>query len=694
MSTMEQDIRDVELRLAEAGLQARLAENLALLESIAPELHARFAGYAPERMRLHYADEGYVEVVDVTAGNRPLYGGDPVAGTAAQFQRFAAAPTAFQCDNVRANILDEESSAHVSNANAVVDMLEEYPAQLPGELPDFVNFLLVLGVGLGHHLEGLLQRCDIRNLCIVEPDADLFFASLHTVDWAAVVSRFAEPGSSLELIVGANRGETARQLHAYLDDIGGFNVVHPFVYRHLGGPRLAETFTDFAEDVVPRHISALGYFDDEQVGFAHSLANHHRKRPLLRRGGRPAVRGGGEALPPVFVAANGPSLDAAIGFLRENRHRGVLVSCGTALGSLAKAGLHADFHVEMERTRPVVEWIENATTAEERAETILLALNTVHPEVFDLFPRAGMALKARDVGTRHLRRYIPAEVAAMTLEDCNPTVANAALAHVVALGFRDVYLFGLDLGFPADGRHHSTLSKHYDVKASEQDTLGVYRPESAQNSTAPGNFGGEVLTTPVYLAARAALERVVSSRPGVRVWNTSDGIRIAGAQPVRVPEIVLEGSGVDGGAIARGIFEARYGTEGIRPADSGDVDHLVCGVLGGVAALRRVVERPVASRREGLEVLEELRGVVNAMDADPQTAEAAGFLVGSVSIFTVLLAQALHRLHDEEASLGLYRQAVRRCLDFLYGAERITGRSFTALDTRSRDLARKLRADA
>jgi len=687
VSDVQGQIRDAELQLIGMRLEAQLRENLALFEQVAPELHARFNAYEPRQLRLHYSDEGYVELVDCAAGNRPVYPGNPFEHTSEQLARYLRQPTSFQCHNQRATILDEERNAHVLNSNGIADLLTAHPQERPAALPDFVNFMLVLGVGLGYHLEGLLEASDIRNLCVIEPQAELFHASLHTVDWSSVIEHFSRPGCTLELIVGEDRERCCAQLSEYLTDIGGFNAVHPFVYEHLASPELALSFSDFANRVMPTQISALGYFDDEQVGFAHSVRNYQNGTPVLQDDASPH---GQYVDKPAFVVANGPSLDRAVDFLREHRDRAVIFSCGSALGSLTKAGIKPDFHVEMERSRPVIEWIESSTTAADREGVVLLTLNTVHPDVLELFERRGMAMKANDVGTQYLSRYFAPASRVIDFGDCNPTVANAALAYASAFGFSEVYLFGLDLGFSAGDQHHSVLSKHYDVKRSEEHTLGLYSHDGEHNSTAPGNFGGEIVTTPVYLAARATMERVVSANPRMRCFNTSEGLRIDGAEPILIDDIGLPSEPFDAAETAREIFERCFRLEGLGPLQIEDVRQVADGSLAGLEDLRRIAAQPAGTRSGGMDVLAGLRRAVETMFAAAELRTSATLLSGSVSLFCVLLAQALHRFEDEDRSVALYRECLERFSAFLEAAEIIVRTSLLDTDTRTRELEKKL----
>ena len=317
-------------------------------------------------------------------------------------------PKHFRTNPRTSTILDEESNAHVANANRLIRLLQEHPREDIDVLPRRVDFMLMLGIGLGYQVEELLRDHDVRHLCVVEPEPDVFFASLHTVEWGPLLEHFSGPGHSLELIVGEDEERCYRQLEEYLWWIGGYHVFRPFVFEHLVSGKLAASFAGFFQRLMPRMTGQLGYFDDERFGLAHTVANGAAGVPVMAsRAGHP--RGGDARVDkPAFIVANGPSLDDALDTLRRHRDRVVLFSCGTALGSLRKAGLKPDFHVEMERSRPVVEWLTGSTEPNFRDGISLLALNTVHPEVFRLFGRAGMALKPNDLGTAWLLDHVAA----------------------------------------------------------------------------------------------------------------------------------------------------------------------------------------------------------------------------------------------------------------------------------------------
>lgn len=686
MNDMQGQLREVQLRLMSTQLDQQYQRNLALFEAVMPEAFELLRGREPTVVHLNYDDAGFVNLVN-SHDDSPVYAGDPRAYAEAQVAQYRRHPKHLVAGNKRTTVLDEENNAHLFNSNRTVDLLEEHPQERFEELPDYVNFMLMLGVGLGYQFELLQEATHIRHLCLIEPEIDIFQASCHTIDWQPILEHFSRPGYSLELIVGQDADGCYRDLDSYLGDIGAHNAVLPFIYEHVVSDKLASSFQDFLGRLMPQRLSARGYFDDEQVGLAHSVRNFAKGVPVLQK----HVLLGGEFLDaPAFIVANGPSLDGAVDFLRESQPNAIVFSCGTALGSLKKAGIKPDFHVEMERSRPVLEWISGATDEADREGVTLLALNTVHPEVLELFSRVALAMKPNDAGTLFLSRYMAPDSHVISLEDSNPTVGNLALALVSALGFRDVYLFGMDLGFGASGEHHSALSAHYDVKKSERYTLGLYRHDSEHNLVEDGNFGGKVTTTLVYRAAKLSAERVLAKNPGMRCHNTSDGLLIEGSIPTRVAGIELAEGLLDKARLVDKVFAGAFSREGLLPLrlqDAGAVFQRTSQALDTLAAIALTTAN---SREQGMDVLGRLHAEVTAMAQDDDEQFAASLLKGSVSVFCLLLAQALHRSTSEDESVALYRRGVDRFVAFCEAARTKVDTDLLAVDSRTRNLKEKL----
>ncbi|MBL95482.1 MAG: hypothetical protein CMF70_09305, partial [Magnetovibrio sp.] len=55
--------------------------------------------------------------------------------------------------------------------------------QNPTTYAPFGGFLFVFGIGLGFHIELLIEKLNFKTLFIIEPHDELIFHNLHVIDW-------------------------------------------------------------------------------------------------------------------------------------------------------------------------------------------------------------------------------------------------------------------------------------------------------------------------------------------------------------------------------------------------------------------------------------------------------------------------------------------------------------------------------
>ncbi len=119
-----------------------------------------------------------------------------------------------------------------------------------------------------------------------------------------------------------------------------------------------------------------------------------------------------------------------------------------------------------------------------------------------------------------------------TIEYSNPFVGNTGLNYAALLGFKDVYLFGIDNGYKSADKHHSTLSLYYNEKQEAK-----YHQDLNDTFPAAGNFGGEVLINHLFGLSIHNMACVLKDYPDVHCVNSSDGAYIEGAVAKRAQAI-------------------------------------------------------------------------------------------------------------------------------------------------------------
>lgn len=485
--------------------------------------------------------------------------------------------------------------------------VEHYPTE-EGLLqyPDFgtreIPILIVVGCGCGWHLSRLLMEYNIRHLIIVETDIDAFRLSTFFQDYVQLSRLAIEKQTSLSFVVEPDIEQVTRTI------VNLVQVSLPPCFIHGAGVFYATSDIEAVEKLkqaLPVTLWALffglGYFDDELISLRHSISNIRNRVPVYAKPGvvpEDAV---------AFIIGAGPSLDQLVPLLKKNQHRAVVFSCGTSLSAVAHAGITPDFHIEKERPFLVFETLSAAVDKSFLKGINFIGANVVYPPVYDLFKSAGMMLKSTDVFTDLLRQDGEEVVV-----DVQPTVTNTALNLAISLGFKKIYLLGVDMGYVDRGRHHSRHTLYHDKMPKEGPLQKIFSLNlRAGEILVEGNFGKPVYTNNILNNARIHIEASVQKNPDVEVFNLNDGAKITGAVSLHPEEFSCE---VDPAVKAEAI-EAILGA--FSPRD------LNVEILGGkllsqvdefIHEMTGLLGQPLSSKQEALQKMEDIYRFIFSVD--------------------------------------------------------------------------------
>jgi hypothetical protein len=350
------------------------------------------------------------------------------------------------------------------------------------------------------------------------------------------------------------------------------------------------------------------------------------------------------------------------------------MSLGTSLRPLLAAGIRPDFHIEVENTEDTADAVAASTAGFDTADITLVVSLTVHPRVARTFRRAMYFVRER-MGITLLfgRGYEP-------LRPSGPTVANAGLAVALRLGFREIYFLGMDMGSKVAGKFHAAGTIY---------ATGQLRDPGIAQERLPGNFGGDVtaigarLGQPVLNWSRHMIESVLAANPDLRIYNCSDGARIAGALPRLSSTVTLTGAAIDRNAFRDGIGSAldmltlaaaRHLWERARP----DADALF-------VEARELVAAELAAPEPGFGWTDRVFELVRPDDG--QNAVLKAFLSGSVMLLMGTATWYDRHLVDanDSGSCGASSRGIRG---------RAGGRGATLRSTPDRRRAAQRRAEA
>ncbi len=442
-------------------LIARFARNIAAFEDFMPEIAAAFRNYRPTKSLEFFCAPGGAPNLMWVEDKRIFYNAlDPNALCRRQIELLLQNQSFYQ---VRySNEYDPFGQIHHRYMNEAVNVLKDY--QLKADTPllsGSVPCCMIFGLGLGYVLEHLYSRIEVANLIVIEPDNDLFFAALHTFEWGPLLQFLKENHYALYLLIGADKEHIAEDLEKFYLKHGRFIAGFFWNFVHYRSKEIDELTQAVLKDY-SRPYAAMGFFDDHLFGISHGVhVLEHKARLALREGKLPG-RSADEV--PIFVVANGPSLTHDLPFLRRFQDKALILSCGTAIETLYNAGIQADFYAATERIPQLRNTLRYLPDPKYLDKVMLLASDVIHPSTVELFKHCCIFSKAdepffwlmmlfnRDEAYRWRPVYL-----------MNPLVGNLGLSAALNLGFKQVYLFGVD-----NGRKLGTAAYHPELS-------GIYR---------------------------------------------------------------------------------------------------------------------------------------------------------------------------------------------------------------------------
>lgn len=516
----------------ETILAKQFTNNLLSFKKYDSGIYDFFKDYQPTKFLLDIVD-AFPNVIEIET-NQHIYPFPAYLMATAQYENYQASP---QSTSSMFEYLDDNEGNFIHSAylneliQILLDRVEKEPDAVRPLSKD-VSSMIIFGAGLGLHIELLLSYHDFSSLYIIEPELDIFYASLYTANWAEILPQLDAKNTNLHFSLGPQQDDFFEDLLKQSFINGRYDVMKTFGYIHYHTEEISHLLGQYRERFYEM-IQGWGFFDDAVMSIAHMLGNIKNHVPILKKD----INFDFEfADTPVFIVGNGPSLDNLIDTLKENKDKALIISCGSALSALYEYGIIPDFHCEQERTFPVAEKIDYYCPKSVIDKLVFLAPSTVHPAVFEKFKRVMMAPKGNEPSTSLLLEDEQGKELFEAHFQINPTVANTALTFASCMGFKNCYLFGIDLGHKSGEKHHSSKSFYYDE--NEQD-LNIYDDLNSSTLTAKGNFGGTFICDSFFNMSRKMLERFIAQKETLNCYNLCDGSYIDGTIPLHKEQLSL-----------------------------------------------------------------------------------------------------------------------------------------------------------
>jgi hypothetical protein len=357
---------------------------------------------------------------------------------------------------------------------------------------DFLPTTALFGLLAGKHLDLLVDKFEFQSLFVYEPNPEFFAISCYFVDYEKIYSKLKD---RFFLWIKGHIDYFAIEKFYYERKItSSFLTLTYTAYEH---PLISDAKSKFEEIRISK-LRGWGTYEDEMKGIKNHLKNVD-KFPLLTKKKKLNA--------PFCIVANGKSLEKNIPFIEKNKDSMIIVSVGTAIKPLLKAGIQSDFHIEQERIEILKEALKDTLP---NYEGYFMGASVVHPEVFKMAKKPLMYIReAFSLENRFI------------LKGSSPIVGNAGFAFAVNFT-NEIYLCGMDLGFRLNQKKHASNS-FYDER-DDKEINGI---------KVKGNFSDDIYTDSLFLTSKDKIEKIIKNSSNLKVYNLSDGAYIEGSVPLK-----------------------------------------------------------------------------------------------------------------------------------------------------------------
>lgn len=513
-------------------------QNIMAFRKYFPDIAEKFLSFKPaDKFSLFLNENGSANIIDYTT-EVPMYSDEPLQQVEAQVLKSIESPILTSINY--SSLMHLENDADFVHVDLMKAIGESYSSSLQNlkigtDLNHKIPSVVIFGIGLGYHISLLLKEVNAEFINIFEPEEDYFFASLFTFNWASYLEKVDSLGATLYLSIGLSDDETYQALLNRTKSLGPFTIANSFYFQHYPSLKINSLIEKLKKEF-HRIFMGWGFIDDQLLGLAHTFGNIQKKVPHFCAD---KVSSSPYKNMPIFIVANGPSLDNDIEVIKQLKDQVLIFSCNSATTALVKNGIKPDFHIALERTRETYDFLKFYLDEETRNDINLLTLNVMHPEVADLFKWTGVALKGREAGTclYQVSQILSHLQPSPTLGYCNPLVGNLGLSYALSLGFKDIYLFGMDNGYITPENHHSKFSMYYN-----NDGDAIHNPITMGSEfTIAGNFRKEILTDHFLFTGKKQIDNLLRlyEGEGISCFNCSDGAELEGTTPLPSDNIII-----------------------------------------------------------------------------------------------------------------------------------------------------------
>jgi hypothetical protein len=405
---------------------------------------------------------------------------------------------------VEMNIRNVSNNALVYSGNVsdtiaqILDTLDEY-----SEYP----YLYMFGMANGTIVKSLLNNQKLRQLTVVEPEAEILFIVLHLWDFSdEIISNRLKIfiADDFNFAIGSNLFFGIEKLYAK-NYILLYSSEYYEQYYQETITKINTIFLNLLDFTVTYAGNSI---QDALLGLEHHIANLQRmiEGPVYQKNF--LMPKGHKRTDTVIMASSGPSLEKQLPLLKDIQDH-VTIICGeSTLKILELNGITPDICVSMERIIEVVKSFDNISE-EYKKNVVFVRASLQHEAVFDVLKGTQDVLVMRPYGYNRLF-----DLDGYGYLCAGTSVANMAHELSYAMGYKTCIIIGQDLAYGADGKSHAKGHNfgEFQNKIEGDDDITAYGGE------------GSVRTNFIWkLFLRGLIQTIAASKNEMLTVNSTEG---------------------------------------------------------------------------------------------------------------------------------------------------------------------------
>ena len=456
--------------------------------------------------------ENYFEVQELGTGAL-LYNADStlyaeLASQSLDFNKQNNAFATFKQIKIQKENLEKYAALSISenNLSGLAPILYYCDKNIPltANMKSIKKFIF-FGTGLGTHLASIDKKINAAVYLIVEDDLELFRLSLFTTPYFELAKT-----SNLIFSVFDTKEEFATPALEFLATDFYYNhYIKYFQMLNQSEEKLKEFHIKVASQshnlfyydaILKQYLKPLDYLQD---GFKFLNILKTQNNPILTS-------------KPLLLLGAGPSLQKNIPWIRANQDRFMIVALSATLSILEKELISPDMVTHIDGLEESITHFTKLKSIKFFKDTAFLISARTPREIVDLLNKNNIFFF--ETGTSYKIDFGNLSAAC---------VGSATYLLMIALGFKNLYLLGLDLALDSQtGLTHS--QGHEYVQKLELDSDNLNKDTITFKDTiikVDGNFSDQVYTTPDFISS---INSINSTSQGFKndsqtVYNLSDG---------------------------------------------------------------------------------------------------------------------------------------------------------------------------